>query len=292
MKKNICLIILLFVWLTSKGQLTLTTAEIYNLSSLSVFNFDNYYELVQIEQYDEFGEVISTETKHYQITFKFDDMNGMGIAKAENAIAIPLCVEQFDEFGENFCNGGYYAVYIKQSEDNFQFLYIEAPDGYFFDEIENESKLVLNKIHSHFDGYNYQIITEPIHFKYPFPNFEKENIQKSYLNFLNKLNTNPTSVNYFKDSSLCEFGVGDVYLDVLSVSFNNIDVSDDNNSFQVKTSLKSSGSCFTEDDEFTVNYQVIRKFPRFIFQIDSIIPPDGYTWKNGEKYKRYLVKNK
>lgn len=301
MKKSV-LLFLIFSSLLSFSQTAEELLLDYNLEGNDNYHFNNYVEEVNIYVEDPETFELSFTTANMELEFSIDAEKE--VVSKNNLYSVPLTLIRHSEDGSIIEFEGFYAAFAKNN-NKVEFVNLSPPTTHYFSN-KVDGKMIVEKIQysyvNHLPNQYHQQLTTT---------YTNQEIETHYSNLLNEFMSLMDS-NYlyldgqeFTDTLVLEFFVENSF----ERKFNHEDkiIRQHVKAYNDLENLQYWGNLFEMTDNFSLNAQLREKqeklvaqdfilvfkydnsFPKPIFELLKIIPPNGLEWKPITETK-YLLK--
>ena len=301
MKKSV-LLFLIFSSLLSFSQTAEELLLEFKIEEREEYHFDNYVD--EIETFEEDPETLEFSHAIAYMILEFSIDAEKEVVSKNNLYSVPLTLIRHSEDGSIIEFDEFYANFAK-SNDKFEFVNLTSPTTHYFSN-KVDGKMILEKIQysyvNHLPNQYHQQLTTT---------YTNQEIETHYSNLLNEFMSLMDS-NYlyldgqeFTDTLVLEFFVENSF----ERKFNHEDkiIYQHVKAYNNLKNLQYWGNLFEMTDDFSLNAQLREKqeklvaqdfilvfkydnsFPKPIFELLKIIPPNGLEWKPITETK-YLLK--
>jgi len=301
MKKSV-LLFLIFSSLLSFSQTAEELLLEFKIEEREEYHFDNYVD--EIETFEEDPETLEFSHAIAYMILEFSIDAEKEVVSKNNLYSVPLTLIRHSEDGSIIEFEGFYAAFAK-SNNKVEFVNLSPPTTHYFSK-NKEGLFVLHRLQysyvNHLPNQYHQQLTTT---------YTNQEIETHYSNLLNEYMSLMDS-NYlyldgqeFTDTLVLEFFVENSF----ERKFNHEDkiIYQHVKAYNNLKNLQYWGNLFEMTDDFSLNAQLREKqeklvaqdfilvfkydnsFPKPIFELLKIIPPNGLEWKPITETK-YLLK--
>lgn len=274
----------------------------FKIEEREEYHFDNYVD--EIETFEEDPETLEFSHAIAYMILEFSIDAEKEVVSKNNLYSVPLILKQHTEDGSIIEYDGFYANFAK-SNNKVEFINLSPPTTHYFSK-NKEGLFVLHRLQ-----YNYVNYLSNQYHQELTTTYTNQEIETHYSNLLNEYMSLMDS-NYlyldgqeFTDTLVLEFFVENSF----ERKFNHEDkiIHQHVKAYNNLENLQYWGNLFEMTDDFSLNAQLREKqeklvaqdfilvfkydnsFPKPIFELLKIIPPNGLEWKPITETK-YLLK--